>query len=77
MKMDEFCELITEAVDFPVPYDFKADTRFKEIKYWDSLAALGIILMYDSNFSITFTPDHFEKFNTVQELYDFAMSGGA
>ena len=72
MDMATFIEKLVEAVDFPEPFDFKADTHFQEVKYFDSLAALGIILMFDGEFSITFTPADFERFITVQDLYDYA-----
>jgi acyl carrier protein len=77
MDMQTFIEHLIEAVDFPEPFDYQADTLYKETEHWDSLAALGVILMFDSNFSITLKPDHFEKLNTVQDLYDFALSNTA
>ena len=73
MDMQTFIENLVEAVDFPEPFDYQPGTLYKETEYWDSLAALGVILMFDSNFSITLTPDHIEQLNTVQELYDFAL----
>jgi len=72
MDMNAFIDRLVEVVDFPEPYDFKPETLFQEVKYYDSLAALGIILMFDSEFSITFTPEDFEKFKTVQDLFDHA-----
>jgi len=73
MGIDQFCVEFSDAVDFPVRFDFIPETRYKELKLWDSLAALGIVLLFDTQFSITLTGDHFEKYDTVQELYDFAM----
>lgn len=73
MDFDTFVERLTEAVDFPEAPEFKSDTVFQELKYYDSLAALGIILMFDQEFSVKFIPDYFFKLTTVQDLYDFAM----
>lgn len=48
-----------------------ADTRYKELDVWGSLASLSIISMIDENYGKLITGADVRARNTVQELYDF------
>ena len=76
MELEEFVEKFTEAVDFPEPVPIDGDSVIAELKFWDSLAQLGVIVMADMEFSLTLTADDIAKCNSVRDLFLFCKSGG-
>jgi acyl carrier protein len=75
MELEEFVEKFSEAVDFPEPVLIDADSVIVELKFWDSLAQLGVIVMADIEFGLTLTADDIAKCNTVRDLFLFCQSG--
>ena len=76
MELEEFVEKFTEAVDFPEPVVISGDSVIAELKFWDSLAQLGVIVMADIEFSLTLPADDIAKCNSVLDLFIFCQSGG-
>lgn len=76
MELDEFVEKFIEAVDFPEPVPIDGDSVIVELKFWDSLAQLGVIVMADMEFGLTLTSDDIAKCKSVQDLFLFCKSGG-
>ena len=66
---DEFIEQFQTAVDFQEPVDVTADTELRSLPEWDSLAALGVIVMFDVDFDKTITGDDIKNCVTIADLY--------
>lgn len=45
------------------------ETRLESLPEWDSLAALGVIVMFDMEYGKTITGEHLAKASTIQDLY--------
>lgn len=49
--------------------EIHGSTRFKELTEWDSLTALSLIAMMDSEYSVKLTGEVLKSLNTVEEIY--------
>ena len=60
------------AAEFPEsPRDrFNAETRYRELDEWDSLATLTIISMVDEKYGLRITGNELRACTTIGELYD-------
>lgn len=64
-----FIEQFLIAVDFQQPVELTAETELRELPEWDSLAALGVIVMFDIEFGKTITAEHLKQCRTVGDLF--------
>jgi acyl carrier protein len=64
-----FVEKFLEAVDFQDPVEVTGDTVLASLPEWDSLAALGVIVMCDIEYEKTITGDHLKRCTTVGDIY--------
>lgn len=71
--IDEFIEKFTTAVDFQEPVEITPDTVFADLSQWDSLAALGVIVMFDIEYAKTITGEDLMASRTIADL--FALAG--
>lgn len=69
MKIEKFVTDIAEALEIETT-QVAAETEYKELANWDSLAALSVIAMIDENYNVSIGGDDIEKSRTVQELWD-------
>lgn len=70
--MDEFEGFVanfTTAVDFQEQVDIKADTRLADLPEWDSLAALGVIVMFDMEYGITISGNDLKDCESISDIY--------
>ena len=67
--MDTFIENFLTAVDFQEAVEVTADTVLKDLPEWDSLAALGVIVMFDVEYSKTITGDDLKACITISDLH--------
>lgn len=72
MSQEKFVEDFLSATDFQNPVEVTMDTVLQELPEWDSLAALGVIVMFDMEYSKTITGEDLQKTITVGELYKLA-----
>lgn len=66
----EFVEQFIIAVDFQDPVEVNADTLLVELPEWDSLAALGVIVMFDIEYSKTIIGEDLKQCATLQDLFN-------
>jgi acyl carrier protein len=66
----KFIENFNVAVDFQESVDVKSETKLAELPEWDSLAALGVIVMFDIEYGKTITGDHLKSCETIQDLFN-------
>jgi acyl carrier protein len=69
ITIDQFIEDFQTAVDFQEPVEVTADTELRSLPEWDSLAALGVIVMFDVEYGKTIVGDDLKKAVTVTDLY--------
>lgn len=64
-----FIENFQVAVDFQEPVEVTAGTVLRELPEWDSLAALGVIVMFDIEYNKTITGDDLKTCTTLEDLF--------
>jgi len=69
MSQDKFIEDFISATDFQIPVEVTMGTALADLPEWDSLAALGVIVMFDIEYGKTITGDDLHKIRNVGELY--------
>ena len=67
--IEQFLENFAVAVDFQEPVEVKAETELASLPEWDSLAALGVIVMFDVDYSKTIVGDDLKNCSTLADLY--------
>lgn len=68
-NLETFIDKFNQAVDFQEPVAVTAETKLESLPEWDSLAALGVIVMFDMEYGKTITGEHLAKAGTIQDLY--------
>lgn len=58
------------AVDFQDPVAVTFETQLHDLPEWDSLAALGVIVMFDIEYNKSITGDDLKVCRTLQDLYN-------
>lgn len=69
-NIDQFIENFLAAVDFQEEVSVTPDTVLEELPEWDSLAALGIIVMFDVDYNKTITGDDLKTCTTIADLFN-------
>lgn len=67
--IDQFIDSFLTAVDFQEPVAVDPETELSSLPEWDSLAALGVIVMFDVEFGKTITGDDLKTCTTIADLY--------
>ncbi|KLO58752.1 acyl carrier protein [Delftia tsuruhatensis] len=68
-SIDQFIESFLTAVDFQEAVEVAPDTELRSLPEWDSLAALGVIVMFDVDYGKTITGDDLKNCSTIADLY--------
>lgn len=66
---EQFIEQFLIAVDFQEPVEVTAETELHNLPEWDSLASLGVIVMFDTEYNKTISGDDIKKCVTVGDLH--------
>lgn len=69
MTVESFIANFIDATDFRNPVDIDLDTEFRTLAEWDSLAALGVIVMFDMEYQKAVTGNDLHRAVTVGDLY--------
>lgn len=70
MNQEQFIENFLSATDFQIPIEVSMESELRNLPEWDSLAALGVIVMFDMEYQKVITGDDLEKAVTVGDLYN-------
>lgn len=71
-NIEAFIEKFNAAVDFQEPVTITAETTLASLPEWDSLAALGVIVMFDMEYGKTIAGTDLKKSLSIGELYQLA-----
>jgi acyl carrier protein len=67
--IEKFISDFLVAVDFQEAIEVAPDTELNSLPEWDSLAALGVIVMFDVDYGKTIVGDDLKECTTVADLY--------
>ncbi|MCC6473676.1 MAG: acyl carrier protein [Burkholderiales bacterium] len=65
----DFIANFTTAVDFQDPVELRAQSVLVELPEWDSLAALGVIVMCDMEYGVTITGSDLKGCNSLGDVF--------
>lgn len=71
MDINEFMSNLASQFDEPENITLTSETKFHQLKEWDSLTALMTISMVDEIYGVTLPPEELKQMTTIQELFDF------
>ncbi|AVS75898.1 MULTISPECIES: acyl carrier protein [Comamonadaceae] len=69
-SIEQFIESFLTAVDFQEPVEVTPGTELRALPEWDSLAALGVIVMFDVEYGKTIVGDDLKNCTTITDLYN-------
>ncbi|RXR02662.1 acyl carrier protein [Pseudoxanthomonas composti] len=69
MSQEAFIENFLSATDFQTPVEVTMDTVLRDLPEWDSLAALGVIVMFDVEYGKTITGEDLKHCATINDLH--------
>ncbi len=68
-QLETFLSNFTIAVDFQESVPMSAETKLADLPEWDSLAALGVIVMCDTEYGVTITGNDLKVCVVVGDIY--------
>ena len=68
--IEDFIEKFAEAIELEDASTLSADTEFRNLDEWNSLAYLSVIALLDEEFDVQIEMADFKKLKTIQEVYD-------
>ncbi|CAH8182111.1 conserved hypothetical protein [Vibrio aestuarianus] len=71
MDAQQFCEEVADILQ--LDDELNLETRLVDMEEWDSMAHLGVISMFDMEFSKLITNSDLKALETVQQLYDLSQ----
>ena len=74
MDIQEFINNFAGQLDETTVDQLSAETRFRELPDWSSLAALTIIAMIDDEYDIILKGEEMRATNTIEELFNLVAS---
>ena len=70
MNLEDFIENFAAQFDDTDAEMFTAETNFKQLDEWSSLAALSIIAMVDDEYDVIIKGNDILNSETIQDLYN-------
>ena len=74
MELKEFIDIFIETLELEDAYNINAQTDFKSLDDWDSLASLSIISMVDDRFGVTINKKEVRACDTIEDLFNMIIS---
>ena len=74
MDIQEFIDNFAGQLDETTVDQLSAETRFRELPDWSSLAALTIIAMIDDEYDIVLKGEEMRSAKTIGELFNIVAS---
>ncbi len=74
MNIESFIENFADALDIDELGNLNANTNLKEdIENWDSLGALNLIAMLDTEYEVEISGEELESVKTIGELFNLVQ----
>lgn len=74
MTLEEFIEKVQDELQDTPAEEITAETNYKELDEWGSLASLSLISMIEESYDKLITGADVRACNSVKELYEFVES---
>ncbi len=74
MELDTFIKNLEEAIEDVEVGTLTAQTRFKDLKSWDSLAVLTVTDTIDIEYGVVLRKPDFESADTLVELFELVQT---
>lgn len=68
-NMLTFIENFLLAVDFQESVELTPETQLRDLPEWDSLAALGVIVMFDMEYGKSITGEQLQQISSIGDLF--------
>ena len=68
--MQDFIQSFVELFDETPDIEILPDTKFKDIPGWDSLVAIGLIVMVSNNYGKSISGDVIRNATIIGDLYE-------
>lgn len=65
----DFISSFRQAIDCQDSVEFDAETTLADLEEWDSVAALGVIVMFDMEYGVTITGIDLKKCVTIRDIH--------
>ena len=72
--LEQFVDKFQSAVDFQDPVELSGTTELASLDEWDSLAALGVIVLADMEYGVTLTGEDLKKASTIGDIHALVAS---
>jgi acyl carrier protein len=69
VTIEQFIEQFQSAVDFQKPVDLTPETKLSDLPEWDSLSALAVIVLFDTEYGKVIGGADIKNCVTVNDLY--------
>jgi acyl carrier protein len=73
MEINKFVENFIAALELEDAADINAQTDFKALDEWDSLASLTVISMVDDAYGVTINNKDVRACDTLEDLFNMVM----
>lgn len=73
MNIQDFIEKFADAIDIEAT-ELKAETEFRNLKVWDSLAYISVIAMMDEEYDIQIEMPTFKTLKTIGDIAKYIES---
>jgi acyl carrier protein len=70
ISKDDFLKLLREEVLSECEVELTFETSFKDLECWDSITALTLIALFDSEFEFRLKGDILGICNTIHDLFE-------
>lgn len=74
MEIKDFIENFAAQFDDTDASVFTAETEFKDLDEWSSMAALSIIAMVDEEYDVQIKGDDIRKAKTINDLFNIVYN---
>jgi len=70
----QFLKNFTDILDDEPNFNLELNSRFRDLDEWDSLTALSLIAMLDSEYKITINGDQIKNLETLGDIFNLLKS---
>lgn len=70
MKIEDFVTNFESSIEGIPPGTLTPETVFRDLPQWDSLGALTLLVMVNTEFGVTMTGNELKACSTIREIHD-------
>ena len=74
MNVQQFVTQFEAIMEDVEPGSLAPETVFRDVPQWDSLAAIGLLVMVNTEYEVTLTGNELKTATTIQDLYNMVAA---